>query len=139
MSCMYKLFMSVMASRLVNFCIDNTLLSDSQKSARPSEGCYEHTFLLQSLVLDAKRLQKNVCLAWLDLKNAFGSVLHDVLVITLSHLGVPQSVVDLIQNVYTSAHTVVRTPAGETNKIPLLSSVKQGCLYPLFSSTFALR
>ena len=45
MSCIYKLFMSVMANRLVNFAIDNDLLSACQKSARPSEGCYEHTFL----------------------------------------------------------------------------------------------
>ena len=119
--------MSVMANRLVAFAIDNDLLSACQKSARPTEGCYEHTFLLQSLVLDAKRLQKNLFLAWLDLKNAFGSVPHDVIEITLTHLGIPQSVVELIKNVYTNAHTVVRTPAGETGEIPILSGVKQGC------------
>ena len=127
MSCIYKLFMSVMASRIVTYSIDNNLLSDCQKSARPSEGCYEHTFLLQSLVLDAKRLQKNVFLAWLDLRNAFGSVPHDVIEITLSHLGIPPSVVQLIKNVYTDARTVVRTPAGETAAVPILSGVKQGC------------
>ena len=75
MSCIYKLFMSVMASRIVTYAIANNLLSDCQKSARPSEGCYELTFLLQSLVLDAKRLQKNVFLAWLDLRNAFGTLI----------------------------------------------------------------
>ena len=127
MSCIYKLFMSVMASRIVTYAIANNLLSDCQKSARPSEGCYEHTFLLQSLVLDAKRLQKNVFLAWLDLRNAFGSVPHDVIETTLSHLGIPPSVVQLIKNVYTDAHTVVRTPAGETAAVPILSGVKQGC------------
>ena len=127
MSCIYKLFMSVIANRLVNFAVDNELLSDSQKSARPSEGRHEHIFILQSLLLDAKRLQKNVCLAWLDLRNAFGSVPHDVVKITLSHLGVPQSLVDLISNVYTGATTVIRTPAGDTSNIPILSGVKQGC------------
>ena len=127
MSSIYKLLMSVIAKRLVNFAIDSELLSASQKSARPTEGCYEHSFLLQSLVLDAKRLQKNVFLAWLDLRNAFGSVPHEVIEITLSHLGVPQSVVELIKNIYTDANTVVRTPAGLTSEIPLLSGVKQGC------------
>ncbi|CAB4029179.1 Hypothetical predicted protein [Paramuricea clavata] len=127
MSCIYKLFMSVIVNRLVNSAVVNELLSDSQKSARPSEGCYEHTFLLQSLFLDAKRLQKNVCLAWLDLHNAFGSVPHDVIKLTLSHLRVPQSLVDLISNVYTGATTVIRTPAGDTSNIPILSGVKQGC------------
>ena len=60
MSCIYKLFMSIIANHLVDFAIVNEFLSDSQKSARPNEGCYEHTFLLQSLLLDAKRLQKNM-------------------------------------------------------------------------------
>ena len=127
MSCVYKLFMGVMANRLVNFAIDNDLMSSCQKSARPSEGCYEHTYLLQSLILDAKRVQKNVYLAWLDLRNAFGSVPHDVISLTLSHLGVPKSVVDLIANVYTGASTMVSTPAGSTPEIPVLAGVKQGC------------
>ena len=86
MSCIYKLFMGVMANRLVSFAIDNDLMSASQKSARPFKGCYEHTYLLQSLVLDTKRLQKNVYLACLDFRNAFGSVPHDVISLTLPHL-----------------------------------------------------
>ncbi|CAB4035547.1 Hypothetical predicted protein [Paramuricea clavata] len=124
MSCIYKLFMSVMAERLVNYSIENNLLSSSQKSARPTEGCYEHTFILQSLVLDAKRHQKNLLLAWLDLRNAFGSVPHDVISVTLSHLGVPDSVVNLVKNVYTNATTEVRTPAGITPGIPINAGVK---------------
>ena len=127
MSCIYKLFMSVMAERLVNYSIENNLLSSSQKSARPTEGCYEHTFILQSLVLDAKRHKKNLFLAWLDLRNAFGSVPHDVISVTLSHLGVPDSVVNLVKNVYTNATTEVRTPSGITPGIPINAGVKQGC------------
>jgi hypothetical protein len=127
MSCIYKLFMSVMADRLVNYSIENNYLSSSQKSARPTEGCYEHTFVLQSLVLDAKRHQKNLCLAWLDLRNAFGSVPHEVIRITLSHMGVPDSVVNLVMNIYTNATTEIKTPAGSTPGIPIHAGVKQGC------------
>ena len=58
MSCIYKLLMSIMANHLVNYAIDNELLLGFQKSTRPVEGCYEHMFLTQSLVLDAKQLQK---------------------------------------------------------------------------------
>ena len=127
MSCIYKLFMSIMANRLVNYSIDNNLLSSSQKSARPTEGCYEHTFILQSLVLDAKRHQKNIFLAWLDLRNAFGSIPHDVITLSLSHLGVPDSVVNLVKNIYTNATTEVRTPNVSTPNIPIHAGVKQGC------------
>jgi hypothetical protein len=127
MSCIYKLFMSIMANHLVNYSIDNNLLSSSQKSARPTEGCYEHTFILQSLVLDAKRHQKNLFLAWIDLRNTFGSIPHDVITLFLSHLGVPDSVVNLVKNIYTNATTEVRTPNGSTPNIPIHAGVKQGC------------
>ena len=127
MSCIYKLFMSIIANRLVTFSVNNNLLSDVQKSARPSEGCYEHTYILQSLVLDAKRHSKDLYLSWLDLKNAFGSISHDVIQITLKHLGVPDGIVELVNNVYTNATTVVTTPSGTTPPIPLLAGVKQGC------------
>jgi hypothetical protein len=117
MSCIYKLFASVLANRIVSFSINNDLLSSSQKSVHPSEGCYEHTFILQSFILDANRHDKNIYLAWLDLRNAFGSDPHDVISTTLTHLGVPDSVVTLIGNIYTNTSTEERTPAGNTSSI----------------------
>ena len=44
MSCIYKLLMAILAKRLTRWAIDNEILSPEQKSARPSEGCYEHSF-----------------------------------------------------------------------------------------------
>ena len=86
MSCVYKLLMGVIAKRLTTWAIDANILSSEQKSARPTERCYEHTYILQSLIGDARRNQKNVFLAWLDLSNAFGSLPHAVLRTTLSTL-----------------------------------------------------
>ena len=126
MSCIYKLLMSVIANRLVSFSINNDILSPSQKSAGPSEGCCEHTFILQSLVSDAQRI-KNLFLAWLDLHNTFSSVPHDVISTTLSHIGIPASLVQLMRNVYTNASTQIRTSDGITPPIPILAGVKQGC------------
>ena len=127
MSCIDKILMSILANRMVNYAVSNDILSASQKSARPSEGCYEHTFILQSLVADAQRLRRNLCLSWLDLRNAFGSVPHDVISTTLSHIGIPDTLTKLITNVYTNASTVIRTPAGNTSPIPIQAGVKQGC------------
>ena len=53
--------MGVIAKRLTSWAIDNDLVSKEQKSARPSEGCYEHTFLRQSIIADTRRSHKNVC------------------------------------------------------------------------------
>lgn len=127
MSVIYKLFMGVIAKRLTRWAIDTGMLSAEQKSAQPSEGCFEHTFLLKSVVADARRRHKNLCLAWLDIRNAFGSVPHNTIQVTLQHMGVPSDLISLIMNAYQGATTVVRTPSGSTEPIPIEAGVKQGC------------
>ena len=127
MSCVYKVLMGVLAKRLTRWSIDNDILSPQQKSARPAEGCYEHSFLLQSLVGDARRNQKNVFLAWLDLRNAFGSIPHAALTTTLTHMGAPQEFVSMVSNLYTDSYTQIRVGQDYTEHIPLLAGVKQGC------------
>ncbi len=67
MSCIYKLFTSILSSRISNFAIKEELISNEQKSAKPAEGCHEHSFTLQSVVGDCKRNQKNCFFTWLDL------------------------------------------------------------------------
>ena len=105
MSCLYKLLMSVLTKRMTKHAIANDLLSPKQESARPSEGCYEHAFLLQSIVNDARRQPRLPSIAWLDIKNAFGSVPHAALLTTITHMGIPPDLVQLIGNAYTGATT----------------------------------
>ena len=136
MSCLYKLLMSILARRMTNHAITNDLLSAEQKSARPSEGCYEHAFLLESIVNDARRQPRPLSIAWLDIKNAFGSIPHSALLTTLTHMGFPADLVELIRNAYTDATTEVVTPLGKTPPIPIHSGVKQGC--PLSAILFNL-
>ena len=118
MSCIYKLFMGVMAKRLTRWSIDGGILSLEQKCARPSEGCYEHTYILKSLVGQARN-KKKLNMAWLDIRNAFGSVPHSTIRATLRHIGVPQDLISLIMNAYTGATTVIKTPNGNTSAIPI--------------------
>ena len=136
MSCLYKLLMVVLAKRMTTFSITNDLLSNAQKKARPSEGCYEHAFILESVLSDARRQPRPLCLAWLDIRNAFGSIPHSVLSTALLRMGFPPDLVRMITNVYTGATTEVLTSTGKTPPIPIHSGVKQGC--PLSAILFNL-
>lgn len=127
MACTYKLLMSVLARRLTLWATTNDIMSPEQKSARPSEGCYEHTFILQSLIGDARRNQKDLYLSWLDLRNAFGSIPHSAILTTLTHVGIALPLVNFLQNAYTNATTDIRTNKGLSECIPIHSGVKQGC------------
>ena len=136
MSCLYKLLMSILAKRITNHAINHNLLSPEQKSACPSEGCYKLAFLLESILNDARRQPRPLCLAWLDIRNAFGSIPHAALLTTLTHMGFPPNLVSMISNIYTGASTEVLTPQGKTEAIPIHSGVKQGC--PLSAILFNL-
>ena len=128
MSCIYKLFTSILSSRISKFAINEELISTEQKSAKPSEGCHEHSFTLQSVVADCKRNQKNCFFAWLDLRNTFGSIYHDAIYTTLEHMGFSESLISLIRDIYTDSTTVIRTKKDEeTDPIPVHAGVKQGC------------
>ena len=126
MSCIYKLLMGIMTRHLTRWSIDTGIHSAEQKSARPTDGCYEHTYIMKSLVDQARR-NKKLALAWLDIRNAFGSVPHSAITTTLRHLGVPQEVITLITKAYTGASSTIKTPDRLTRSIPVRAGVKQGC------------
>ena len=113
MSCLCKLFTSNLSARVSNFASNNNLLSSQQKSAKPSKGCHEHTFTLQSVVADCKRNRKNCFFAWLDLRNAFGSVLHDAIYVTLMHMGFSEHFINLVKDIYTDTETLVKLSKDE--------------------------
>ena len=139
MLCLYKLLMSILARRMTNHAITNDLLSAEQKSARPSEGCYEHAFLLESIVNDAQRQPRPLSIAWPDLNNAFGSIPHSALNTTLTHMGFPADLVELIRNAYTGATTEVVTSLGKTSSIPIHSGIKQRCPLSTILCNLALK
>ena len=126
-SCLYKLFVAIVSDRLSKWANNNNLLSNCQKGFRQGEGCYEHTFMLQSVVKDARNNGKKLSIAWLDLQNAFGSVPHEAITLTLTHMGLPVELVNLISDLYTNASSTFQTNEGDTNAIPILAGVKQGC------------
>ena len=106
---MYKLFVAIVSDRMSKWASNNNLLSNGQKGFRQGEGCYEHTFMLQSIVKDARNNGKKLSIAWLDLQNAFGSVPHEAINITLTHMGLPMELVSLIRDLYTNTSSTFQT------------------------------
>jgi hypothetical protein len=126
LSCIYKQFTSILSSHISNFAIKKDLISPEQKSAKPAGRCHEHSFTLQLVVADCKRNQKNCFVAWLDLRNTFGSISHDGICSNLEHMWFSQSLISFIKDICTS--TIVRMRKDEeTEPIPVNGGMKQGC------------
>ncbi|CAM5170215.1 unnamed protein product [Eretmochelys imbricata] len=88
------------------------------------EGCYEHNFLLQTATQAARR-QRTI--AWLDLTNAFGSIPHHHIFAALGEFGMPESLIQILRDLYKDCTTTIRAMEGETDAIPICCGVKQGC------------
>uniref|UniRef100_A0A914WV51 Reverse transcriptase domain-containing protein n=1 Tax=Plectus sambesii TaxID=2011161 RepID=A0A914WV51_9BILA len=122
-----KLYASCLASRLTNWCLRHERISPTQKGFMPYEGCLEHSFTLQSIIQDARRRRQHTALAWLDLRNAFGSVPHDTIFKCLAWAGLNTTSIDIIRRLYDGCSTAVRVTEGLTEKIRIGAGVKQGC------------
>ena len=121
---LYKVYASIIARRLSSWAIDNKILSPSQKGFLPYEGCLEHGFALKSILQDSRRRKREVSVAWLDLKDAFGSVPHPVLLESLRLAGLRGTTLAAIQDIYTNSFTSVKT-SSETSPPPPPSSARE--------------
>ena len=81
---------------------------------------------------DARRKRKFLHLVFFDLKNAFGSIPHQLLWFSLQRLGLPSEMMDVFRDVYHGFLFKVCSEDGLTDGIPQGRGVKQGCpLSPL--------
>ena len=76
---------------------------------------------------DARRKRRPLHLVWFDLRNAFGSVPHELLWFSLRSVGVPDEVASILMDIYEGSSFKVRTAGGLTEEIPQERGVKQGC------------
>jgi len=72
--------------------------------------------------------KKPLMMTFLDLKNAFGSVSHQLQLIfdMLQAVKVPPSVIDYIQSFYSQLFVMVKSKSWETDLIPFKQGVFQG-------------
>ena len=124
-----RLFHSVMAWRW-----GNTLrLPQEQRGFREMDGCRDNIWSLVGLIKSSQVESRGLSLAFLDAKNAFGSVSHDSIILALRKLGLPTVLVAYVQNLYSRFQVTFKgDPTGKTFRVK--SGVLQGD--PLSSVVF---
>ena len=77
-------------------------------------------------IREAQRRRKLVCVAWLDLANAFGSVHHDLIAFCLAHYHAPQQTTQLVSELYGGLSEFISTKSWTTVPIRLQLGAYQG-------------
>ena len=128
----YKVYAAIWGRRLAGWASETGAVSPAQKGFVPGEGCLEHSFLVRSMMEDARRRHRPLHLVWFDLRNAFGSVPHNLIWYGMRKLGVPEEALSILMDIYEGSTFTIQTAEGATNDIPQARGVKQGCpLSPL--------
>ena len=111
----------------------------TQKGFLPGiAGCIEHATMSHEAIRDARLHHRNICFAWLDLKNAFGSIKHMFIQTCLSRYHFPPSLSKLVFNYYENLIAKVSVSTSTLTKLfHYAIGVFQGCVFcRQFSLTF---
>lgn len=76
---------------------------------------------------ESKLNHKDLCMAFLDISNAFGDIPHSAIFHALKASGAGSDFCDLVEDAYTDISTSVLTNSGMSSPISIHSGVRQGC------------
>ncbi|KAL1466212.1 hypothetical protein MTO96_042872 [Rhipicephalus appendiculatus] len=131
-----KLYVGCLAARMQQWVCDHDVLSRCQKGFLPQDGVFEHNFVLQER-LDAGRAGGgDLCVAFLDFANAFGSVPQNALIDSLRGAGAGEDFCAIVADLYRDNATRIVAEAGTTAPVTISAGFRQGC--PLSGLLFNL-
>lgn len=99
----YKLYSALIAQQIGSWAVQTAAFSPSQKGFLAYDGCAEHNFLLRSMLTDSRRGKRNLALAWLDLREAFRSVHHNLLSLMMERMGLSGPIRENVRDIYRNA------------------------------------
>ena len=113
------------------------LFNENQKGfIRGIDGCLEHSRIAAEVLNDANRERKSVYIMAIDLRDAFGSVPHQLIHQILNEMNFPSNIKNIIKDTYDGGYTKIRIGNEESTRIKIGQGVKQGC--PLSPTIFNL-
>ena len=113
--------------RIVETQIRNSVEIDSmQFGFRPGRGTTDAIFILRQLQEKYLAKSRNLYFAFVDLEKAFDRVPRKVLWWALRRVGVLEWIVNIVQCMYTNAHSQIRVNNSYSNKVNINVGVHQG-------------
>ena len=99
---------------------------ENQKAFRKSDGVAHNLITIQSLMDNHKKQLEPLNAAFLDVKKAFDSVNHSSLFIACKRIGVPETTLRYIKQLYYESRTKLRVQGETSDEIIVKRGIKQG-------------
>ena len=123
-----KLFHKILASRLEIFLKENGIIDVSQQKGFLSgiNGTFEHIFSITAILENAKQHGLPLSVSFLDLRNAFGSVSHRLIIEMMNYIGLPPNLTAYVTDTYSKLRAYVKTRSWSTASFPIKKGIFQG-------------
>jgi len=124
-----RLFFTLMQWRLSDFMLKNGYINSKVQKGFMAEvaGCVEHSETMYRMLTDAKNSKRDLCVCWIDLANAYGSVKHALFQFALEWYHVPSQFCEVIFNYYEGLMAAVVVGELTTAWFRFMIGVFQGC------------
>ena len=137
-SCLGKLFLSILNTRLMTFTKEQNILSKSRLGFLSGNRSLDAHIIINNLV--GKICHKNnsrIYSCFVDFKKAFDSIPRDILLNKLESFGIKGKIFNIIRNIYTADKACVKLGNVRSDFFDLSLGVRQGCvLSPLLFNIF---
>ena len=135
---LYKVFMKCLLNRILPWLVDTGILSPHQKAYIDRRGMNEHVFCLKTGIDDFKHESSKFYTVFLDFRDAFGTLSHEVMLKALEEIHLPQPFVNIVSSVYRGSFLQVICGQQLTEPIALEVGIKTGCPWSAVNFILAL-
>ena len=137
LSCLGKLFTSILNDRLTHFLDENWILSENQAGFRHKYSTLDHIYSLNFLIEMIRSKKNKLFCSYIDFSRAFDSVWRSGLWSKIIHSGINGKFIQVIKNMYSNIKSSVALNGQQSMFFPSEIGVRQGeNLSPVLFSLF---
>ena len=126
LSTVYKLFSSLINSRIQNLAEQNRLIDDAQNGFRKNRSCEDHLYALTSIIRNRKREKLDTFVTFVDYEKAFDRINRPLLFYKLRSMGFGGKMLSIIQSIYGNNDVCVNVNGFISPSFQSQIGVKQG-------------
>jgi len=122
-----KILFKILQNRLKKLLNKSQLISTLQNGFVETFSTHHNVSMLLNIIEDSKNNGKQLFTCYIDIKKAYDSVQHWALEQTLLNYNFDKKFIEFIKDIYKKSTIQIEVNNILTEKIPLLSGIRQGC------------